>query len=326
MDLKKWHPCQSCGKTLSSYKSLWRHKKSCKHSGHGLTSSINKHASSDKFSGKRNEELEKFEHKIDDDAENVLEDLIIEADGHQSTGTSEPNNYSEDESMESNESDDSGNNEASDESEGSDVDTDDALWRTLIKLAYNVNENVVVSLQGIYYLYKSNDGKLFQQMLQDVEYAKMSLHYSESKAIMYGLQKNKDSILEMMNNCDKHRGNDVWCSLLTTKPSCRVLTGEKCACCGGYDVLDRVRFVLEIYYGIKHNDLMQKIDTDVDARIGDNKETLAEAIKHVFDQYREEILETVEIILDTIDEDEWGRHNKRLEDSATATYHKHKCT
>ena len=25
----KWHTCNNCGKTLSSYKSLWRHKNSC---------------------------------------------------------------------------------------------------------------------------------------------------------------------------------------------------------------------------------------------------------------------------------------------------------
>ena len=226
--------------------------------------------------------------------------------------------------MESNESDHSGNNEASEESEGSDLDTDDALWRTLIKFASNINETVVDSLASMFYLYKSSDGELFQKILQDVEYAKKSLHFAESKAIKYALRKNKDLILEMMNNCDKHRGNDLWCSLLDTKPGCRVLTGENCACCDGYGVLDRLRPTLEIYYGMRHDDLMQNIDRDVDARIVNNKETLKEAIRHVFVQYREKILETVELMSDTIDEDEWARHNKGKGDAAT--YNEHKCT
>ncbi len=320
MDLKKWHPCQSCGKTLSSYKSLWRHRKNCKHTGHGLTS--NQHASSDKFSAKRNEELEKVGHEVDDDAEKVLEDLIIDTDRHQSTETSESNDEnSEDESMESNESDD---NEDSDESEGSDVDTDDALWRSLIKISSNINETVFNTLASTFYLYKSSDGELFQKILRDVEYAKNSLYFAESKSINYALRKNKDSILEMMNNCDKHRGNDLWCSLLDTKPGCRVLTGENCACCDGYGVLDRLRPILEIYYGMRHDDLMQNIDKAVDARIINNKETLKEAIGNVFAQYKEKILETVELMSDTIDEDEWARHKKGKKDAAT--YNEHKCT
>ena len=27
---KKWYVCDDCGKNLSSYKTLWRHKKTCK--------------------------------------------------------------------------------------------------------------------------------------------------------------------------------------------------------------------------------------------------------------------------------------------------------
>ena len=38
--VRKWHQCVRCGKHLSSYKCLWRHKKTCKsaesHTGSGL--------------------------------------------------------------------------------------------------------------------------------------------------------------------------------------------------------------------------------------------------------------------------------------------------
>ena len=320
MDLKKWHPCQSCGKTLSSYKSLWRHKKTCKLSGHGLR--FNQHASSDKLIAKRNEELEKVGHEVDDDAEKVLEDLIIEADGHQSTEASESNEEnSEDESMESNESDDSDKNKASD---GSDVDTDDALWRDLIKVSSSGNQTAFDALFGIYYLYKSSHGKLFQKMLQDVEYAKKSLNMAESKSIEYALRENEDSILEMMKNCEKHRGNELWCSILYTKPGCRMFTGEDCECrlCG-YGVLNRIKPFLEMFYGMKHDDLMKKIDADVITRIVKNKETLEEAMKHVFDRYRKEILETIDLMYETIDENEWKRRNDVQKNAAS--YIKHKC-
>ena len=75
---------------------------------------------------------------------------------------------------------------------------------------------------------------------------------------------------------------------------------------------------------MKHDDLMQKIDTDVNTRIVNNKETLEEATKQVFDQYREQILETVELMYETIDEDEWMRHNSNVQNAAS--YIKHKCT
>ena len=32
----KWHQCTSCGKNLSSYHSLWRHKKNCQTDGVGV--------------------------------------------------------------------------------------------------------------------------------------------------------------------------------------------------------------------------------------------------------------------------------------------------
>ena len=284
--------------------------------------SIHQHATPEKFAGKRKRERQKIEREADDDAEKNLKSLIKEA------GMTESHNSdSEDEWTGSNESsNDSDKNDASDESGGSDVDTDDALWRTLVKASNGSNETVFDTLIGFYYYFKSGDGKLFQQMFHDVEYAKKSLHMAESKAIEYALRKNENSILQMMKNCEKHRENDLWCLLLRSKPGCRILTGENCACCNGCCVLDKVRIFLEIFYGMKHDDLMKKINRDVDERMFRRTETLKQATEHVFARYRKEILETVDLMHDTIGENEWKRYNDVQNVNREGQWIEHKCT
>ena len=49
MKLKTWHPCRSCGKTLSSSQCLWRHKKTCTGSGLHHTNSLSMNKPKIKF-------------------------------------------------------------------------------------------------------------------------------------------------------------------------------------------------------------------------------------------------------------------------------------
>ena len=319
--MKRWHPCQSCGKTLSSYKSLWRHRNTCSmRSGHGLRNSENKHVSS---VSKREKAIDKVGHEVDDDAEKVLDDLMVKVEGHQSQEKSEAG---EDDSMISSGSDSENSSYDSDSSRGSYVDTDDILWRSLAFFAEGTKKRVLGALLGLLYNYKSNGGKLFHKMLDDVEYAENSLHYLGSKAIRYGVRVNKEAILEMLKSCEKHRGNHVWCSLLFTRPCCRLNTSEICKCCNGLNALDRVRVALEFYYGVKHDDLMKKINNDIDSLISENKNgnPLEDIIYHVIDKYREEILEQVDLMHNTIDEREWEIHfNHNFDQDGKED---HKCT
>jgi hypothetical protein len=60
MNAKNWYVCNKCGKTLSSYKCLWRHKKSCQSTGHNSEIPRQQHAAADR---KRSEKEQKRENK-----------------------------------------------------------------------------------------------------------------------------------------------------------------------------------------------------------------------------------------------------------------------
>ena len=195
----------------------------------------------------------------------------------------------------------------SDESEY-DVDSSDLVWRRLVFITDGTKKPVLQELVCLLFLYKQKGSELFHKMVSDVEHAKSSLHFSEDNAIEYTLENNKDAIMEMMNNCEMHKGNVLWCLFAgrILNPGCQWFSGERCGCCNGLSSLDLVRYFLEMYYGMKHDELMRKINEDIDERISedelDDDDELVKAIRDIVEQHREKVLEEVDLAQQTKNE------------------------
>ena len=192
------------------------------------------------------------------------------------------NSSSDDESYVS----DDTNNDALDDEE----EEGKTLWQILIQLADEAKERLFDVLLGFYLFYKSKDGDLFRKMMHDIEYAK-SLNYSEADSINYALHGNRESLIEMTNACKNGDGNELWCALVDIEPGCRVLTGENCDCCGGTNILDRIRPIVQLFYKMEHNELMEEIDDEVNVRVGSDKsiKNLESVADDVFDKYHNKI-------------------------------------
>ena len=129
--------------------------------------------------------------------------------------------------------------------------------------------------------------------MHDIEYAK-SLNFSEADSINYALHGNRESLIKMANTCKNGDGNKLWCSLVDIEPGCRVLTGENCDCCGGTNILDRIRPIVQLFYKMEHNELMEEIDEEVNVRVGSDKsiKKLESVADDVFDKYHNKIMKT----------------------------------
>ena len=280
--MTKIHICSKCSKVLANRHSLSRHKKNCR------GGKIPKMTVPLPFTHKEIMEKEKkrlceqvnpkftvFPEKKDDDDDSI-----------------------DDESVESK----------------YDVDSNDLVWRRLVFMTDGNKKPVLQELVGLLFLYKQKGSELFHKMVSDVEHAKSSLHFSEDNAIEYGIEKNKDTIMEMMSNCEMHKGNAIWCLLAgrKLKPGCLWFSGERCRCCNGLSALDHVRYFLEMYYGMKHDELLRKINEDIDECIGEEEleddGKLMKAIRDIVEQHREKVLEEVDLAQQTIGENEWERH------------------
>ena len=180
-----------------------------------------------------------------------------------------------------------------DASDGEGEEEEESLWQILIQLADEAKERLFDSLLGFYLFYNSKDGDLFRKMMHDIEYAK-SLNYSEADSINYTLHGNRESLIKMANTCKNGDRNELWCSLVDIEPGCRVLTGENCDCCGGTNILDRIRPVVQLFYKMEHNELMEEIDEEVNVRVGSDKSIKKlESVAHdVFDKYHKKIMKT----------------------------------
>lgn len=208
-----------------------------------------------------------------------------------------------------------------------DIDPDDILWARLLIIADRIKEPVLHLFKEILFVYHSKHAEAFHEILAYVEYAKISLNYSDSKAIQYGVQMNKDYVLDMANNCEKHQGNEIWCSMLKSrKPGCRWFDGEDCPCCDDTNVIFEVTCQVEFLYGMEHDYLSKKINNEINARIGMNKDSdeLALAIEHVTHKYSHKILSEIDMVRDTIDEEEWKRIHGKI-NSLTLDNEKHIC-
>ena len=153
-------------------------------------------------------------------------------------------------------------------------------------------------------------------MISDMEYAKGELDYSEEMALEYTLAKNKDAIIETVNDCEMHKGNIVWCFLAgrKQKPGCLWFNGERCRCCNGKSAVHVTGELLEVYYGMQHDELMKKINEEINDRIGGDEahddDKLFKLITEVVEKHQEEIMEEVNLARDTIDDQEWERRYK----------------
>ena len=216
----------------------------------------------------------------------------MKGSGFKSKNTPEVMSTDDEEENESDVSDELISN-ASDGEKEEEGEEEETLWQILIRFADKMKEKLVDLSFALYLFYKSKDGDLFRKMMHDIEYAK-SLNYSEADSINYALHSNRESLIKMANACKNGDGNELWCSLVERKPGCRVLTGENCSCCGGTNILDRIRPIVKIFYKMEHNGLMKEIDEEVDVRVGSDKsiKKLESVADDVFDKYHDKIMKT----------------------------------
>ena len=119
------------------------------------------------------------------------------------------------------------------ESDIESVDSNDLVWRWLVFMTGGIKKPVLQTLASLLLVYRQKASELFRKMISDMEYAKAELDYSEEMALEYTLAKNKDAIIETVNNCGTHKGNIFFCALAGRKqnPGCLWLSGERCRCC-----------------------------------------------------------------------------------------------
>ena len=259
--------CTRCNRTYASSQSLWNHKQRCKGSiGQGLKGKI------------ISREDSTLPSQIIPDAE------LIHSEVSDVSNDSDESDVSDE--LISNASD-------GEEEEEEEEEEKETLWQILIRFADKMKEKLVDLSFALYLFYKSKDGDLFRKMMHDIEYAK-SLNYSEVDSINYALNDNRESLIKMANACKNGDGNELWCALVDSEPGCRVLTGENCACCGGTNILDRIRPIVRLCYKMEHNKLMQEIDEEVNVRVGDDKsiKKLESVADDVFDKYHSKIMKT----------------------------------
>ena len=182
------------------------------------------------------------------------------------------------------------NHESSDDSEylSSDDDDDDYwLWESFAMMCKRGDKDIFETLDGLLPLYKwSETDELFQKLMDGVQWAKIQ-GFRLPDSFNYAVYSNMTLILEAVK-CNSDEDN-FWSVLSKRRlPSgCKWLTGQPCHCqaCFGHSLLTKVRRFVEIFYGMKADETIQKIMRE---------EENGSSIEKAMDRYREGILENYE--------------------------------
>ena len=243
------HVCNMCNKRLSSYHSLWRHKRNniCR-KGEGSHIPIPAKIRENK------EELNRILNTCDSPATTKNQELDSDSEKEDS------------------------------DTEG-DVD-DDALWE---KFAMSCNRGGIDILERLkdiidLYIWSQND-ELFDTIMDDMMRAK-NLGYSSADASDFAVYKNKTAIIDAVEICDDEDVDVFWCVLShrDVQDGCLWFTGEDCYCdeCKGTSLLTKVAVFVKMFYAMAHDEIIQKI-----VKEGDITESIQRHREEILDQYRQ---------------------------------------
>ena len=286
-----WHTCNNCGKTLSSYHSLWRHRKTCQlkvpstgtrrsESSSGLPLSMLNIADDVNHTPEiQNISTSEFKEKLHRKSQ--------DADGDDESDTDSGDLSSEEKTVY--EPDDS--NQSEDDSNCSDW-----IWEKLVIMSCHNNRWSSLDLFKTYirFYIDSKRNPLFKSIMNDV--ADGELHeQSLQKAIQFAVKKNEKSIINNVKNCsDKEEDNDnwFWCRLveLGKDLDCQWLNGKPCYCTKHYgtSMLNTICFFVKLFIDMEKDDLIKEIESGIE-----NKSTeisLNDAIDQVVTDRKDEII------------------------------------
>ena len=175
----------------------------------------------------------------------------------------------------------------SDESGCDDISTEEDnywLWEKFVMSCDRGSHHIFEWLIEILPLYQwSEKDTLFQTLMHDVEYAKEKGN-SLPDSFNYAVNKNKDDIVAAAVCVT----DGFWAALRTKFPmplECKWLTGDKCHCegCFGNSLLTKVRRFVEIFYGMRIDETIQKI-------LDDDGDSIEESVE----RHKDEIMERFE--------------------------------
>lgn len=279
---KKIHTCTWCGKNLSNYFSIWRHKKICNVDSNKLSRIAD---TCDRRAGsKRSMEFVKFSNdnsKTGKVGSGIIVNYtpgaanrskIIDQEATSSIADNDVANCFEmdpdytDEEANSSEAEDEETN--SSEADGDEEDNDEMInywaWERIAILCFRQKLRPLVTLQECIKMYiESKCDPLFSDIINyalAIALQRTPLH----DGIDYSLSKHKESITLAVNNCNKR---SIWCNIgeLRGKFNCQWLSGEVCHCrdCDGTNILYTARVLTRLFIAMRADKLIRQIEEDV---------------------------------------------------------------
>ena len=313
----KWHQCVGCMKNLSSYHSLWRHKKTCKgagnSSGSGLLYSTSANRPQVNHVGETSGNLVRGSKKIDptemDSGSTGDDHCVDDAMDASSTAGSDDGDGVEGTSDDEEIVDGTGSDEESVDGTGSDEDgvndDDFDLWENFVEFTIEIKKwsifDTLCYFLIPYYLRSEDD--IYKEIVHDVEEA---LHYQNMnylEALSSALEKNKQIILKSIANakgCDVGDSFDIWCALAARKSNtgCRWLSYSPCYCdeckrraC----MISYLKYLLLMFHYMDMDDVVQDIIISIKKLMDDDdgELTLRDASHIAVEKHENVILEKV---------------------------------
>ena len=273
----KWHQCVGCMKNLSSYHSLWRHKKTCKGAGNHTGSGLLYHTNNASWSranhiGKTSGDLVRDSKTLDPSEmesgstgdEDCVDDVIDASSTTESNGEES--------------SDDSNSDE-----DGVDDDNFD-VWKEFVELSIGRKRSTVFDTLRcfihVYYLLPEDDS--YRVIVQDVEKACEKMDYFS--ALEHAIDKNKELVIHEVENANDCRDCfDIWCFLFH-------MAEEDCGSCLDVDL----KFLMTVLHYMSLDDTIESIVATVKQILdeGDLK-SLSDAVHLALEKHAKDILEKV---------------------------------
>ena len=163
-----------------------------------------------------------------------------------------------------------------------------SFWNEVIIPHESDQRTAMESMEGFLVLYQwFEKDELIMKMMKDLEWAKELGCADVSDSVV---RKYKPEIIASLARCRKDDTN-IWYNLSTRdlQNGCQWFSAENChcdECCGG-SLLDVIKYLLEIFRGMRKDDLIQNIVEDISK--GGEKDAIRESLY----KYKKEINDKV---------------------------------
>ena len=297
----KWHQCVGCMKNLSSYHSLWRHKKTCKGAGNSSGSGLLYSTSVNR--PQVNNPLRQTSTTAEGESTgNSVTGIIGSTGGEESTdcGLDIDAGISDEENMENG----SGEDDVDDDDDDDDDDNFD-LWENFVEFTIEMKKWSILDTLCYflipYYLRSGDD--TYKKIMYDVKEALLFKNMSYLDALSRALEKNKQSVLTSIANVKGYDVDDcfdIWCVLAArkSKNGCRWISYLPCYCneCKGRAcMISYLKYLLLMFHYMDVDDVVQDIMSSIKKVMDDDdgELTLCDASHIAVEKHENVILEKV---------------------------------